>query len=373
MIKGEYYLKDYINDNGEQNTCDYCRANSMCLPLEELMEAIMNGILQEYEDATGSMHYCGKEGGFIGATTFDSYDLIRDHLGSELDFQCSELYDDVISLISDAITWCQKDPYGILRYDEDFYTWEMYADILKKADELTKMEMDPDVGIRLYKSPNEILERISEGIKKLELIEEMPVNTPLWRARAHNGSEVVNSAATLGTPRAGNARWNRMNPAKVPTFYGAFDKDTAIAEIAKKEEPIRTVGIFYNQIPLKVINLGKISELFVPSLFDVDNSEQRMLLIFLKRFNEEISKPIEVGKENEYLPTQKLIEYLKNGISDTEGSKINGVIYKSSRIPEGLCCSLFVGCEQCSDKKDKILWLDDKSLECIRKDVRTCD
>lgn len=369
---GEHYLNDYINDNGDQDTCDYCSSNSMCLPLEELMEIIMNGILQEYEDATDSMHYCGKEGGFIGATTFDSHDLIRYQLGSELDFQCSKLYDDVIGLISDAIVWCQRNPYGNLRCDEDFYTWEMYANVLKKSNEVTNMEMDSDDEIRLYKSPDEILERISEGIMKLDLIEEIPSNTTLWRARAHNEFDAVNSAATLGTPREETAGCNRMNPAKVSTFYGAFNKETALAEIAGKKEPIITIGIFYNQLPLKAINFSKLSSLSVPSLFDVDNSEQRMLLIFLKKFNEEISKPIEVGKENEYLPTQKLIEYLRDEIVDTNGSKINGVIYKSSQIAEGLCCSLFVGCEQCSDNKDKILWLDDKSLECVRKDIREC-
>lgn len=362
---GDYYLKEYINNNGEQNTCDYCSSNSVCIPLEDLMEAIMKGILQEYEYAKDSMGYCGKEGGFIGAETWDSYDLVRDEVGMELDFQCSELYRDVIDLMNDDV-WCQKDPYGSLRYHEDFYTWEMYAESLKKADKFTEAGMESDNEIRLYKSPDEILERISEGIKKLELVEEMPVNTPLWRARAHNESELVNSAATLGTPREGDAGWNRMNPAKVPTFYGAFDKDTALAEIAVKEEPIRTVGIFYNQVPLKVINLGKISELFVPSLFDVDNSEQRMLLIFLKRFNKEISKPIEVGKENEYLPTQKLVEYLRDEIADTNGSKINGVIYTSSQVAEGVCCSLFIDWKQCSDDKDKILWFDAKSLKRIR-------
>lgn len=370
---GDYYLKKYINNNGEQNTCDYCGSNRVCILLEDLMEVIMKGILQEYEDANDCMGYCSKEGGFIGADTFDAYDLIRDELEMELDFQCDKLYDDVINLFSDAITWCQKDPYGSLRYDEDFYTWEMYAESLKKTEQLIKTGEEPEDEIRLYKTPDEILERISEGINTLELVEEMPVNTPLWRARAHTESEIVNSAATLGTPREGDAGWNRMNPAKVSTFYGAFDKDTALAEIAVKEEPIRTVGIFYNQVPLKVINLGKISELFVPSLFDVDNGEQRMLLIFLKRFNREISKPIEVGKGNEYLPTQKLVEYLRNEIADTNGSKIDGIIYRSSQLADGLCCSLFIGREQCSDNKDKILWFDDKSLERIRNDVRTCD
>ncbi|SEI94047.1 RES domain-containing protein [Propionispira arboris] len=361
---GDYYLKEYINNNGEQSRCNYCNSNSVCIPLENLMEAIMNGILQEYEYANDSMGYCGKEGGFIGAETFDSYDLIRNEIGMELDFQCSELYDDVSDLMNDDV-WCQKDPYGSLRYDEDFYTWEMYAERLKKADELTEMEMEPDDEIRLYTSPDEILMRISEGVKKLELIEEIPSNTALWRARAHNESDVINSAATLGAPREEQAGCNRMNPAKVSTFYGAFDKYTALAEIAGKEEPIRTVGVFYNQVPLKVINLGKIRGLSMPSLFDVDNSDRRILLMFLKRFNREISKPIEEGKEKEYLPTQKLIEYLSDELSDANASKINGAIYTSSRLVEGLCCSLFIGWEQCSDNKDKILWLDDKSLERI--------
>lgn len=369
---GNSFLKKHINSNGEQGACDYCSSGFVCLSLEDLMEVIMKGVLQEYECANDSMGYCSEEGGFIGADTFDSYDLIHHEIGMELDFKCSELYRDVIGLMDDDV-WCQKDPYGSLRYDEDFYTWEMYAESLKKTDKLTEIREGADDEIRLYKSPDEILKRISEGIKKLELVEEIPVNTPLWRARAHNESEVVNSAATLGTPREKNAGLNRMNPAKVSTFYGAFNRGTALAEISVREEPIRTIGVFYNQLPLKVINFSKLGSLAVPSLFDVDNSDRRMLLMFLKRFNKEISKPIEVGKEKEYLPTQKLIEYLSDELSDANGSKINGVIYTSSRIVEGLCCSLFIGWEQCSDNKDKILWFDDKSLERIRKDVGLCD
>jgi len=364
---GNYYLKEYIHKNGNQNICDYCSSVAVSISMEKLMEPIMKGLWQEYENANDCMGYCGTEGGFIGADTYTAYDLIHEELWDEFDFQCAEMYDDVANLISDAIVWCQRDPYGNLRCDEDFYTWEMYVDSLKKAGVDSKNNVCSDDETTIYKSSDEILTRITEGIKTLNLIEEIPLNTALWRARAHNKSDIVNSAATLGVPKQQEAGCNRMNSTKISTFYGAFNKETALFEIAERKEPMRTVGIFYNQLPLKIINFSKLRHSSVPSLFDIDNIEQRMLMIFLKMFNTEISKPIKGKKE--YLPTQKFTEYLKDEITDVDGVRITGLLYNSAQCVNGVCCSLFIDCKQCSDDKDQVLWLDNTSIENLKKDV----
>lgn len=355
---GDYYLKQYIKDHGELDTCDYCGANEICITLEELMEPIMNGVFQEYEDANGSV---GWEGGFVGAETYDSYDLIHEEIFDELQFESDDLLDDVSNLISDAIVWCQRDPYGQLPYDEDFYTWEEYVNVLKNQG--ADFEKYPDSELRIYKKPDDILSRISEGINMLGLIETLPTNTPLWRSRAHKESEIVNSAAELGSPKENKAGCNRMTEAGVSTFYGAFDKQIALKETAGQKDLLRTVGVFYNQAPLDIINFNKLNSIGIPSLFDIENSGQRMLLIFLNRFNQEISKSVASGKQKEYLPTQKVIEYLKNKITSTDGSKIKGVIYNCSKKSNKFCCALFIDWRQCSNEKDSTLWLDRTSLE----------
>lgn len=96
---GDYYLKKYIKDNGSKDRCDYCGKSRKCIDLEDLMEPIMDGIWSEYEDATGCMGWDSSEGGFIGATTWDSYDLIYDELWEELKIDNESLLDDIATLI----------------------------------------------------------------------------------------------------------------------------------------------------------------------------------------------------------------------------------------------------------------------------------
>lgn len=359
---GNYYLKEYIQSNGNECICDYCNLIETSVCLEELMEPIMNGIFQEYEDANDCMGYNGREGGFIGATTYDTYELVYVELYDEFDFTNDEIYDDVYELINDSITWCQKDPYGELPYDEDLYTWQQFSRMLKEKGKDVNFIDDND-DLKTYSRVDKILERIGVGVKKLGLIEEMASGTSLWRARLHLKSEIINSAESLGSPKSESAGCNRMNFKGESAFYGSFDKETSLREISNKDNMRRTIGVFRNVIPLTLINLYKLDKLKIPSLFDVEQSEKRMLLIFLKQFNKEISQPVAAEKEKEYLPTQKVTEYFKKILVTDNLKKIDGIIYASAQNSGGQCCALFINAEQCSDNCDKVLQLDLNSIE----------
>ncbi len=357
---GDYYLKQYIEDNGEDSTCDYCGCDEICIDLDEIMEPIMKGIREQYDDAANCLGYNGREGGYLG-TTYDSYDLIHEELEGDFEFSYYNIYDDISNLVDDSIIWCQRDPYGELPYEEDYYTWKKYSNILKKYGKEAVFKNEED-NSSVYSRADKILERIGEGIKKLKLIENIDIGTNIYRTRAHEQSEIVNSAKSLGSPKKEIAACNRMNFKGVSTFYGAFDKNTALKEIQSQKRKKRTVGIFNNLVKLNIIDLNKIDKLLIPSLFDVDENDKRMLLIFLKKFNEEISKPITNEKEKEYLPTQKMVQYLREKMTTEEGSKIDGIIYSSAQNNGGKCCDLFVSSEQCSDGNDGILKLDFNSL-----------
>lgn len=359
---GNYYLKSFIQTRGNEMICDYCEEKGVSVCLEDLMELIIEGIRQEYEDANGCMGYDGGEGGFQGAETMDSYDLIFDELYDEFSFENDDIYQDVWSLINDSITWCQKDPYGELPYDEDFYTWQQFVQTLKENGKDAKF-LENKQNLGTYNRVDKVLDRIGLGIKRLGLIEQMPERTCLWRARAHSKSEIINSAASLGSPKDEIAGCNRMNFKGESTFYGAFEKETALSEIINKDNLQRTIGMFHNVVPLTVINLHRINELSVPSIFDIEQNEERMLLIFLKRFNREISKPVDVEKEKEYIPTQKVMEYFKKTLVTDDLLKIDGIIYTSAQNEEERCCALFISAEQCSDNPDKMIQLDLSSIE----------
>ena len=122
---GDYYLKEYINDHGSQAMCNYCSmSRKKCIGLEDLMDPIMAGILSEYEDATGCMGWNSREGGFIGADTWDSYDLIHDELWDEIGAEDDSLLADIAGLIDSSITWCCRNPYSLSDVDERYYTWK---------------------------------------------------------------------------------------------------------------------------------------------------------------------------------------------------------------------------------------------------------
>ncbi|MDE2934569.1 MAG: RES domain-containing protein [Chloroflexota bacterium] len=79
---------------------------------------------------------------------------------------------------------------------------------------------------------SEIPTHLGEAVGELELIREVGVGEPLYRARLGCSGETFQGAQQLGTAPASRARSaNRMSPAGIAMFYGASDEQTAIAEV----------------------------------------------------------------------------------------------------------------------------------------------
>jgi len=67
-----------------------------------------------------------------------------------------------------------------------------------------------------------------------------------------------------------------MSPAGIAHFYGAFDAETAIAEVwdgPRAGREVVTVGKFTNPTTLPVVDLARLPE--VPSLFDAERRHLR--------------------------------------------------------------------------------------------------
>lgn len=365
---GDYYLKEYISDRGSQATCDYCgMSRKKCIGLEDLMNPIMDGILSEYEDATGCMGWDGREGGFLGAETWDSWDLVHDELWDEIGAESSTLLADIADLINSGITWCYRDPYSLREDDEQYFTWKSFCEQLKNDVRYVFFMAPPcedDYNGKHYR-PSDILEKIGESISDLNLVTTLPENERFYRGRMHNQSEHVGDARTLGPP-PDKARSGRMNPEGISVFYAALDEMTALKEIYNGRKSQATIGTFYNLRKLNVIDISGIPSTPLPSLFDIEKKAERTSLLFLKKFTDEITSHVNDDDMLAYIPTQVVAEYFRHVFRTDNGrQKIDGIIYPSSINKGGKCIVLFYDSTHCSDDKDKILWLDKSSLRHI--------
>ena len=216
-----------------------------------------------------------------------------------------------------------------------------------------------------YKRPSDILETIGESISELNLVTTIQENKAFYRGRKHNRTEPVDNAKRLGAPPSSKARSGRMNPEGISMFYAAFDEMTALTEIYDTRKSQATIGIFYNLRELNVIDLSGIPSTQLPSLFDIDNRVSRISLLFLKRFTDEITSQVTDEELLTYIPTQVVAEYFRHVFRTNNGQKVDGIIYPSSIKKDGKCIVLFYDSQDCSDEKDKTLWLDKNSLKHI--------
>ncbi|MBB6624812.1 RES domain-containing protein [Clostridium gasigenes] len=352
---GDYSLKNFIELNGEVDECDYCKNEGLVVELEVIIGKIVDGIKFEYEDANGCMGWDGREGGFVGANTYDTYDLVREVLDDELNIECDDLEDDIISCIHN-INWCEKSPYEIREHQENYYRWKDFCNHVKEYND-NKFDGKSKL----------ILETVLDTIKELDLIKILEVDKAIYRVRKHNKSEVCNKSKDIGSAPKENAFENRMSIQGESMFYGADDKNTALVEAVGDHSESITVGEFYPVKKLSVLDLSKIRDRKLPSLFDEENRVYRSPIIFLSKFALDVSKPLDDNDVNKYKPTQIFTKYLRENYRTIDGTNLDGLVYRSSKVEDGICYCLFFDNDQCYDNKtskNKGLWM--KKIDIVK-------
>lgn len=131
-----------------------------------------------------------------------------------------------------GVEWCQRDFYGISPVDVLRFSWEAFERTVKHRTRyvfaMTPAAEDPEEDVL---SPAPFLRLLGEQVVELGLVRSIGETDLIWRARVHDVNVIVADAATLGTPdEAYCSSPNRMSPAGIPMFYGAFATDTAVAE-----------------------------------------------------------------------------------------------------------------------------------------------
>lgn len=346
---GDKDLGRFIKDNGDRAQCTYCKGNrSIVLHFDELMQFILDCLSQEYGDPNDVGVAWDK--GWVGEV-YDTYDLLDEICIpiENMDFQ-----DDVMSSLSDR-QWCKSDFYNLSPESALSYGWKEFVNAVKHKSRYVFYRISDESDFRGHEEipPSYFLDALCNVIESLNLYKKIEVGTKLTRVRIHNKDEKFTKAEELGPPPIEHATYpNRMSPSGIPMFYGAFNLKTALAETYTRDQgnKIGTAGKFEAVKDLTLVDLSKLPP--IKGIFSGAEKNYRHGLSFLMEFLEDFTAPVSKdGREHiDYVPTQVVSEHLRYIHKKADGTRMDGIIYPSSKGRGQKAVVLFCENENCSDK-----------------------
>lgn len=361
---GDEYLKKYILDNGEVGQCSFCKdrngrhARRKILPLEELMTPIMDTIRTYYLPADGNAMWDYEDKEYLDPVV-DVEDLIYE-LNYYMECASSAQYDAIVDIINPEL-FIEEQLIAETPEQQDLLLWERYCELVKERKDLsaeqivslcTREDAPSDLQ-EIY----QCLDMVLSYAKGMHMYEQIHTGFPIYRcvkrtAPPHSFTSIP--ATLIGTAPAKFVANNRMSEQGDMMFYGATDIRTALREVFDDEQPKAcTVGKFYGNKQVSILDLSNIATWRCPSIFDVENRKKRNVWLFLNEFIQHISR--QLAGDDEYKPTQVLTKYIQRK------TNLKGIAYRSSKTQPNEKCSmfsnrcfvLFVTNRDCLDQCDK--------------------
>ncbi len=355
-------IKAFVMAHASNTACSYCDRtadSAIAAPIDDVLECIVAGLRSIYGDPNDEgVPWESLEGGWQGKV-HDTYDVVMDNI--EMAEGNKALFDDLLHALGDR-QWCQVN-YGSLPPEDILkYGWEEFSRVVKtetryvflKARKRRRYPYDHDEIV----PPDQMLSRLGAITKDLNLIRLIPRGTRLFRCRIHKVGLTLRHARELGSPPAELAVFpNRMSPAGIPMFYGAFDADTCLTETFDPtcgNGKLATIAAFRPKRRLVMLDLASIPT--IPSIYDESRRDIRPAIGFLHGFSADICKPIaKDGTEHiEYVPSQIVTEYYRRIFKPHKYPRLDGIIYSSSKVPDATACVVFCGNEDCADLSDEV-------------------
>lgn len=341
-------LKAVVQAHLTEPSCSYCgrRVHSpIAADLNEVLAAVGRGLFAEWSLAERELFR--DEGEYVGQT-WDTYELF-DHIGWPTEDE--KLQDDLVLAFSDNL-WCELNPFQLTPDEALAAGWNEFKELVTTKSRYLFLMAPDDSDLRGYQeiAPADMLRALGRALETADVTRVLPRGSHLWRARVHQADEKLRSAKSLGSPVV--ARYsNRMSPAGISFFYGALERETAIAEVADRldsDTPWATVARFLASDDLRLLDLAGLPE--VPSLFDEDHRHRRAALMFLRGFADDIARPVQPERLEhvEYVPTQIVTEFVRLHLA-AQQRQYDGVIYRSARNPNGRNVALFFDHTHCYD------------------------
>jgi hypothetical protein len=339
-------LKYWVSQNLSEAVCRFCGVESQELTaasFDEFVGIVLTGVRFDWNhpDDEG-IQYISAEGGHQASTSY-TWDVLADYEISE--------NNDVIDAIIDVVGndgWVEREYYVGDKSQRLEWGWDAFKDVVKYQTRYVFLMPDDD-GHSAEVPPSRMLavigDTVNDQLADLNLITEISPNTDLCRIRI--GAEPFYTGAEIGTVPAQFAiQSNRMSPAGISMFYGAFDNETARLETFDPEHhigQILSIGTFRATRSLRLLDLADLPD--IPSVFEEDGHHRIHPLRFLHSFANDIVKPIARDRREhiEYVPTQIVAEYFRRVFRDATDRRIEGIIYNSSR--EGAKCAFVLFCE----------------------------
>jgi hypothetical protein len=286
------------------------------------------------------MGWDSREGGFIGSSTYDSYDMVDDLPTLSAD---QRVVQEVIDCLGDQV-WCDRNPYSLTGLERYASSWEEFCRTVKhKVRYFFDSKDKPDDRSDRIPVPH-MLDELRDIIDNAGLVETLDAGTQFFRIRPHKREKLCDSWRSLGPPPAETAPSNRMSAAGISVFYAAMDMATARAETTANFDPsdtrILTGAMWTNTRPLIVLDLSKLPP--TPSIFGQVRYD-RDHLVFLKRFVQSITQPVQHdGREHtEYVPSQIVSEYFRHRYRLIDDAQIDGIVYPSAQHRGGRSAVVF--------------------------------
>ncbi|MDM1044359.1 RES domain-containing protein [Myroides sp. 1354] len=335
-------IKKYINLNANLGYCDYCNRNKKVISLEELMEFFITVInSHSYTDPANFMTYNSREGGYIGEI-YTTNEILEDHLGLNIDDY--DLSSDISSSIDYSKCWAEYNLYHETPHETMLYSWQYFKEVVNNRSRYFFGQINDLNSDDYLMNSNQIFKEISRAVKSFKLIKRLPIKTTFYRCRQHMKEDktVLTSEGMTSPPDEYAIYANRMSPAGISMFYGAFEEETTLLEVIDindKKNSFYTTVEFISKKELNVIDFTALPKPTSP--FDLKSLNNRFLIQFIRDFIEDFSAPIEKDNRTHinYVPTQIVTEYFRFPFSNRlkEENKIDGIIYHSSKNKKKAC------------------------------------
>jgi hypothetical protein len=341
-------IKNFIESFDTIGNCDYCGTKrTNVADISEVAQFIRKGVERVYEDAVHSVGWDSAEGGYQLATR-DMQDILEG-LGV-----FSDKLDDPTELLRDfgffdGTPYVRKDPYGPLSGgEEEIQRWEQFCEQVKYNQRFTILLRPPHLDRWEENEHPSVFIRDMVSWMHQELGNLISPGTTIFRARRLKANEKL-AHADMTSPPSSMAGNNRMSPAGVSFFYGALDRDTAIAEVRPSLAEEVAVGSFQVCKNLHDLDFSQIPGPTSPFREDYGFHFEVFTRPFLEEFAEDISKLIRADDAViDYVPTQVFTECIR--FWSIEGSQPpDGIIFNSSMRTDGKCVVLFKGPEISSE------------------------
>ena len=301
-------LQGVIKQEGHRGRCSYCGEKGTVMNMLDFVKMAREKLEMEFEDVDNAMLPLEKTvfdddeddvpcftrfHGYAAPSDSEMYDDTGEVINELLEITDPEaLFNDVVNALPEH-GWISKDPFVASLDDELNIKWKHFAEMVKHQQRFTFLANKEFDG-----HPSEydnglfdILTKLGSMIHQFDICKRLDNATVIFRARPIEKDTPL-TFNEITCPPDDCAKQNRMSPAGISMFYGAFDEETA-----RKESTPQTrhdgkgrflIGQFKQKRPLQLIDLTALPR---PSFWH-QKKQTREALAFMRIFHNEITKRI---------------------------------------------------------------------------------